>query len=218
MDGARAAGREQVNGIAVALGFEELPDRADLHELRGFRFHFFDIVEKLQRFRIALGQQFFEIALESEMPAVEHERIDVAPDFGQIRDVAHAAVEIGRGGIGMIGAHLGAARSVLGCLAAGGLGGGDRLAFAEDVRRQDLLARRRVHHFVQEAQAGHGVLGVERRRAVAGTDLRLGEFFRQRRAAHQQRNVDAVVFEIAAVITIWCALFTSSPESPMASG
>ena len=81
-----------MNGIACALGFEKLPDRFGFHESRGFRFYFLDIVEKLQRFLVALGQQFFEIALESKMASIEHERIDVAPDFGQIRDVTEAPV------------------------------------------------------------------------------------------------------------------------------
>ena len=110
MQRVRGARLKQVDRVAVALGFEELPDRADLHELRGFLLHFFHIVEQFQRFRIALGQQFFEIALEPQMPAVEHERIDVAPDSVQVRDVAHAAVEIRRGGNRNIGADLGAAR------------------------------------------------------------------------------------------------------------
>ena len=104
------ARREQVDGVAVALGFEELPDRFHLHESRGFRLHFLDIVEQLQRLRIALGQQLFEIALEPEMPPVKHVGIDVAPDLGQIRHVADAAVEVRRGGNRDVGAHLRASR------------------------------------------------------------------------------------------------------------
>ena len=42
--------------LPVALGFEELPDGFYFHETRGFRFYFLDVVEKLQRFRVAFGQ------------------------------------------------------------------------------------------------------------------------------------------------------------------
>ena len=73
-------------------------------------FTFSTSCESSQRFGIALGQQFFEIAFESQVPAVQHERIDVAPHLRQIRDLAHAAVEIGRGGNRNIGANFGAAR------------------------------------------------------------------------------------------------------------
>ena len=37
VDGRLAAGREQVDRVAVALGLEELPDRLHLHEARGLR-------------------------------------------------------------------------------------------------------------------------------------------------------------------------------------
>jgi hypothetical protein len=92
MDRARAARCEQVNCVAVPLGFEELPNRFRFHEPRGFLFHCFHIVEQFERLRVAFGQQLLEISLESKVPAVQHERIDIAPDFSQIRDIAYAAV------------------------------------------------------------------------------------------------------------------------------
>src|SRR5437588_3546464 len=92
MQGTRGARLEQMNGVAIALRFEELPDGFRFHEAGGFGLHLLDVVEKLQRLSIALGQQLFEIALESEMAAVKHEGIDIAPHFGQIWNVADAAV------------------------------------------------------------------------------------------------------------------------------
>ena len=97
VDGRRAAGREQVDRVAVALGFEELPDRLHLHEARGFLLHLFHVVEQFQRLLVVLRQRLLEIALVAQVPAVEHERIDVAPHLGQVRHVAHLAVQIGRG-------------------------------------------------------------------------------------------------------------------------
>ena len=76
------------------FGFEELPDRANLHEFGGFSLNLFHAFEKLDRFGFALGEAFFEIALETQVAAIEHEGIDVAPDFAQIRDVADFAVEM----------------------------------------------------------------------------------------------------------------------------
>src|SRR5579871_5219868 len=147
MDGARSAMLEKVNGVALALGFEELPDRFGFEELRGFRLHFLHVMEELQSFWIALGQKLFEIAFESEMTAVEHERVHVAPHFGQVWNFADTTVQIGCGGDWKIGSHFPAA--TIGTrglrLRAGDRGG---LAFPEDVRRQDLFARRWVHDFV----------------------------------------------------------------------
>src|SRR5437899_3052492 len=70
----RRAGREQMNFVAVALRLEELPNRANLHELRGLGLDLLDVVEQFERLRIAFQQQLFEISFEAEMPAVEHVR------------------------------------------------------------------------------------------------------------------------------------------------
>ena len=60
-----------------------------------------------------------------------------------------------------------------------------------------MLARLRIGDLVHQAQAGHRVLGVERRRLIAGTDLAVRESLRQRGAADQQRNVDARVLQVS---------------------
>src|SRR5260370_701585 len=134
-----ATGREELNRIAVALSFEESPDCFHLHEERGLGFHGLDVVEQAERLRIALGQELFEIAFESEMTAVEHVGIDVAPDFGQVGDVADAPVEIGGGRDGDVRTHPRATRF-------GGAGGwwlgagvGPDLGFSEDWRPQALF-------------------------------------------------------------------------------
>ena len=59
-------------------------------------------------------------------------------------------------------------------LGTGGGGAGDGFVgrlIEMDVRPERLLARRRVHDFVHQAQPGHGVLGVERGRRVGRRDL-----------------------------------------------
>jgi hypothetical protein len=90
-------GGEQMDRIAFALRLKELPHRADLHEAGSFTLHFLYLLEQIEGFRVALGQEFFEVALEAQMPAVEHEGVDVAPDLVQVRDIAHAAVEVRNG-------------------------------------------------------------------------------------------------------------------------
>src|SRR6185312_5362276 len=89
---------EQVKGVPFPLHFEELPDRTRLHPGSGLALHVLDVVEQFQRFRIALRQQFFKITFETQMPAVEHERIDVAPHLSQMGNRPDFAVEIGGGG------------------------------------------------------------------------------------------------------------------------
>ena len=111
-DGRVAAGSEQVNGIAVPLGFEELPYRSHLHEAYGFLLYFFYLLVERQGFLLALSQGLFKIAFVAEMAAVEHVGIDIAPQLGQIGDLADAAVEIWRRGNGDVGADF--------CASAGG--------------------------------------------------------------------------------------------------
>src|SRR6185312_11703565 len=100
------AGREQMNRVGVALGFKKLPDSLDLHESSRQRLHVFHVVKQLQRFGVALAQQLFEIALETEMPPEEHERIDVTPDLAKTRNIAELAVQIRRRRNGNIRAHF----------------------------------------------------------------------------------------------------------------
>ena len=73
--------------VAVALDFKKLPNSANLHELCGFKFYFFDIVEKLKSLWISGRQASIEtaFAFEAEMTTVEHDRVDVAPDLSEIR-------------------------------------------------------------------------------------------------------------------------------------
>src|SRR5258708_28779457 len=99
-----------MNRVAGTLRLEELPDRADLHELRGLALHFLHVVRQLDCPRVALGQLLLEVALESEMASIKHERVDIAPHFGQMRNLANFAIEIRRGGNRQIRAYLIAAR------------------------------------------------------------------------------------------------------------
>ena len=46
-----------MDGISVALGFEELPDAARLHPLGDILLYFFGFVKKLERERIAFVQR-----------------------------------------------------------------------------------------------------------------------------------------------------------------
>ena len=65
----------------------------------------FHVVEEFEGARIAFGERFLEIAAEAEMAAVDHVRIDVAPNFGEIRDGADFAIEIRDWRNRDIGAH-----------------------------------------------------------------------------------------------------------------
>src|SRR3954451_4695901 len=138
--------------------------------------HIFDGMEQLQGFGVTLGKQLFEIALESEMTAVEHEWIDIAPDFRQIRDETGSTVEIGRSRNWDVGVNL---RTPV-----FSRWNGDLLAldydgrhFAEDVLGQHLLTKLRIHNLVHETQTGHGVLGIEDGSGVVRPDFGLGELF-----------------------------------------
>ena len=83
---------------------------------------------------------------------------------------------------------------------------------------ESLFARRRIHDLVHQAQAGHRVLGVERRRAYRGRDLAGRVLLGQRRAADQQRHLHAGVLQIARRHHHLLRAFTSRPDSPIASG
>src|SRR5579875_1027584 len=95
-----------VNGVSFPLSLKKLPDGAGLHERFGITLHLFHFVEQFERLWITLRQHLLEIAAKAEVPAVEHERVDIAPDFGQMRHAAHFAIEIRCGGNGNVGANL----------------------------------------------------------------------------------------------------------------
>src|SRR5262249_59443445 len=105
---------EKVYRVAVALGLEELPHRTDLHEARGFLLHLFHLVEEIKRLRLVCSELLLEVALVPEILTVEHERIDVAPNLGEIRHGAHPAIEIRRGGNRKVCTHFRAASRACG--------------------------------------------------------------------------------------------------------
>src|ERR1700677_4756366 len=75
-----------------------------------------------------------------------------------------------------------------------------------------------IAEFIHQAQAGHRVFGVADGGAVLRRDFQPRKFIGEGRAADQQRDGDAGSRKAEAVITIFCALFTSKPERPIASG
>src|SRR5271170_627107 len=108
----RASARsEQVNRIALALGFEKLPDGANFHELGSSDFGFFHVAVEFERAGIAVRESLFKIAAEAHVATEEHVRIDVAPHFAQIRHNTNFLVEIRDGKDRQIGA--GARRTLL---------------------------------------------------------------------------------------------------------
>ena len=88
------------------------------------------------------------------------------------------------------------------------------------MRCEHLLARGRVHDLVHQAQAGHRVLGVaDRLRRKPARSCSRVNFSDSAAPPTSSGTCDAgVLAGRRAVITICCALFTSRPESPMASG
>ena len=163
------AGREQVDGVAVALGFEELPDRADFHESRGFVLHFFHFMEQLQRFRIALRQRFSKLPLNPRCRPYSMNGIDVAPHLrADAERRARVRSRYGAGGIGMIG------RAPWDCALrrterrmtrgpAPSTGTSRKMCCAAPASR----SAGSINSFISR-KPGHGVFRVERRRAVAG--------------------------------------------------
>src|SRR3954464_10016320 len=118
------------------------------------------------------------------MSAIQHEGVNVAPNLGKMPDIAQLAIEIRRRRNWNYRANLRTAnfagwhRRLL-------LGGGFGRNIAEDMLRQDLLAKRRVHDFVHQPKTRHSVFSVERRRGVVGPDFGLGESFGKRRAPNE---------------------------------
>src|SRR5579883_327158 len=95
-----------MNGVSFPFSLKELPDGARLHEGFGITLHLFHFVEQFERLGITLRQHLLEIPAKAKVPAVEHERVDIAPDFVQMRHAAHFAIEIRCGGNGNVGANL----------------------------------------------------------------------------------------------------------------
>ena len=89
MDRSSARRRKQMDRVAVALGFKELPNRLHLHELRGFVLYLFHHSSQFERLALALRQILLEVAFVTEMASEEHEGVDVAPDLGKLRHIAH---------------------------------------------------------------------------------------------------------------------------------
>ncbi len=139
-----------MDGIAIALGFEELPDAARLHPLGDILFHFLGLVIELERERIAFMQCLREIAFEAEIAAVEHVGIDVGPNFGEMRQSARFAIKIRRGWNRNVGAYARTARFA--CRGARLLTDGGRLrGAAVGCDLDELLAAGWVHDFVHQA-------------------------------------------------------------------
>ena len=56
----------------------------------------------------------------------------------------------------------------------------------------------RVHQFIHQPQPGHRVLRIAHRLAIARRNLRLCELCGKRRPAHQQRDLDARILQVAS--------------------
>jgi len=75
--------------LAISLGRKKLPHRSHFHKFRCFFFDFFHGREEFQRFRLARGKLLRKSSMIAKMPPKQHERIDVAPHFAQVRHQAH---------------------------------------------------------------------------------------------------------------------------------
>src|ERR1017187_8601167 len=83
-------------GVAIPLGFEKLPHGLHPHELRGLMLQFFQLMKQVERLRFVLAETLLEVTLITYVLSVEHVRVDVTPDFGEMRHIAHLTVRIGR--------------------------------------------------------------------------------------------------------------------------
>ena len=154
------------------------------------------------------------------MAAVEHERIDVAPDFGEVGDVAHAAVEVGRGGNGKVACGPCGLRSAWSRARAGSAAALLRWRRSVNVCAASAASRSAGSiKLVHQAEPGHGVLGVADGVAVGGRDARARELSESAAppTSSGHRDIRRSLRSVA-VITICWALLTSRPERPMASG
>src|SRR5690349_10972229 len=109
------------------------------------------------------------------MPAVEHMRIDVAPDLRQIWELSYLSVEIRDGRNRDISPNFAAARvsKHTGSFSTRSECCGSVL---EAPRCQYFLAQLGIHQLVHETQTGHRILGVERGRLIAGPNLSRSKF------------------------------------------
>src|SRR5260370_1269124 len=73
---------------------EKLPYRPHLHELGRFFFNLFHRCEEFHRFRLPRRKLLLKISPVAKVPPEQHERIDVAPHFTQIRHQPHFAIQI----------------------------------------------------------------------------------------------------------------------------
>ncbi len=184
--GDAAPGAKSAMEFPCALRFEKLPHRANLHEFCGFGFHFFHVVEKFQRAGFAIGESFFKISAIPEMPAIEHQRIDVAPHVGKIRNLAHFAIQIRDAWNRNVGAYFRRARFACSngrsCeLHAAAVG----RAISGHVVAKHRFARRGIRKMIHQAQTGHCVFRVADRLRVARRDFRAREFIGKRGSADE---------------------------------
>jgi hypothetical protein len=109
-----------------------------------------DLVEEFEGLGVAFGEEFFEVALEAEVAAVEHEGVDVAPDLGEVGDIAHLRSNKARAGwecrcgpwrlrcslalTGSARGRDGSGGSVCGSGGEGGIAGGGVHDFVHDTR------------------------------------------------------------------------------------
>ena len=85
-----------MDAIAVGFGFEKPPDDLDSHcTPAAVLFNRFDLSLELYGLAVAGSEQLVESALESEVPAIQHLWIDVAPNFVEVRDFQYMAVKVG---------------------------------------------------------------------------------------------------------------------------
>src|SRR5882672_9424817 len=99
-----------MDGVPIPFSLEKLPYRADLHEAESFLLDPLHLVEKIERLLVVLREPLLEIPFEAHVTPVQHVRIDVGPNLGQVRNVPDLAIEIGRGRNRHAGAYLRAAR------------------------------------------------------------------------------------------------------------
>ena len=128
-------------------------------------------------------QILLKVALIPQVPPIQHERIDVAPNLGKLRNVADPAIEIWRA----------RNRDIRADFRATDLRHGrkrldrsrDRLrGFDMRVRPHRRLALVWIGEQVHQPQAGHRVLGVADGASVARRDLVARIVFRERGATH----------------------------------
>ena len=78
----------------MALGFEELPDRANFHKVSSLALDFLHAVEEFEGPRVALAQGLFEVPAKTQVTPKQHVGIYVTPNVVQVGNRAHFPVEI----------------------------------------------------------------------------------------------------------------------------